>query len=381
MNNIDSVVLYHKNCNDGYIAALVMYAYFSEMNLLHVSKFIPVQYNQGLPDEELLEGKTVYVLDFSFSKNDTINLAELAGTLVMLDHHQTAIDNLFTGGKFLDKSLVEEDESAGVYLLHTKTVSLMVDKTESGATLAFDTFGKLIQNEGIKRRLKHLCDHAKDRDLWNFKLPSTLAIYEYCSTMNFDLKLGYELLVQSSPAELNTQIEKAQVRVDMRNELANKYADKALYIEFMGHKIPSVNVPSDFSSIVGDILNKDAPFALMYVVGVDEVFCSLRSNKETGIDVIPIANVFGGGGHKNASGFTIPTSELYYMLNGYMVIDENVPDTKQNTEEYESRPFTNLIIWLIIAMVTLTFLYVNINQTGDVNEHIPQIKQSVFKEA
>lgn len=385
MNNIDSVVLYHKNCNDGYIAALVMYAYFSEMNLLHVSKFIPVQYNQGLPDEELLEGKTVYVLDFSFSKEDTAKLTELASSVIMLDHHQSAIDNLFTGEKFLEESLVEKDESAGVYLLHTRTVSLMVDKTESGASLAFDAFGKVIENEEIKERLKYLCDHAKDRDLWNFTLPSTLAIYEYCSTMKFDLKLGYELLVQSSPVELNAQVEKARVRVDMRNELAKQYASKATTIEFMGYEIPAVNVPSDFSSIVGDILSKDAPYALMYVIDKDIVYCSLRSNKTDGVDVKDIASKFGGGGHFHASGFSIPTNKLDEMLNGKMSSEEYFLLGSANppiytVTEYESRPFTNIIIWLIIVMVTLTFLYVNINQTGDVNEHIPQIKQSVLRE-
>ena len=60
-------------------------------------------------------------------------------------------------------------------------------------------------------------------------------------------------------------------------------------------------------------------------------------------------------------------------------VDE-AAEGKQDTEEYESRPFTNLIIWLIIAMVSLTFLYVNNKQSGDVNEHIPQIKQSIFRE-
>lgn len=385
MNNIDSVVLYHKNCNDGYVAALVMYAYFSEMNLLHVTNFIPVQYSEPLPDEELLKGKTVYILDFSFSREDTARLADLAGTLFMLDHHEAAVNNLFTGDKFLDKALVETDEDAGVYVLHTKTVSLMIDKTESGATLAYDTFGETIDNEEIKTRLKHLCDHAKDRDLWNFTLPNTLAIHEYCSSLNFDLKTGYELLVQSSPVELNNQIEKAQVRVDMRNELANKYASKAVNIQFMGYEIPAVNVPSDFSSIVGDILDKDAPFALMYAVGVDKVFCSLRSNKVDGINVNQIANKFGGGGHFHAAGFSIPTNKLDDMLSGemdnedYFLLDSVNPPTYTVTE-YETRPFTNLIIWLIIAMVTLNFLYVNINQSGDVNEHIPNIKQSVLKE-
>lgn len=386
MNNIDTVVMYHKDCNDGYIAALVMYAYLLEENLLHKTQFIPVQYGHGLPDEELLEGKTVYVLDFSFSKENTAKLADLAGTLIMLDHHEGAVDNLFTGEKFLEKSLVEKDDSAGVYLLHTKSVSLLVDKSESGASLAFDTFGKLIKNDQYRERLFYLSEHAKDRDLWNFVLPATLAVYEYCTSLKYDLELGYGILVKSDQDTLNREIEKSQVRVDMRNELANTYAGKAQKIQFMGYEIPVVNVPSNFSSIVGDILNKDVPFALMYVVSADRVYCSLRSNKETGVNVNLIANKFGGGGHACAAGFTISTSNLYALLQSkmnsedYFFVDNLVvPD--QSETEYESRPFTNLIIWLIIAMVSLAFVYHNVTKLGNVDDGIPHIKQSVFKEA
>ena len=87
----------------------------------------------------------------------------------------------------------------------------------------------------------------------------------------------------------------------------------------------------------------------------------------------------------NAAGFSIPTSKLDDMLSGemdsedYFLLDSVNPPTYTVTE-YETRPFTNLIIWLIITMVTLTFLYVNIKQSGDVNEYIPHIKQSVLRE-
>ncbi len=311
-----TTILYHKNCTDGYISALNFYAYYKELNILDEVVFIPVQYNQSLPDQAYIRDKIVYVLDFSFSKEDTVKLIEMASSLNMLDHHKAAVDNLFTGERFIDSSVVEKDDHAGVYFLHTKTASLMIDKKESGATLAYNEVGKLIKNDHVRKRLDYLSIHAKDRDLWKFTLKDSLAVYEYCNKFNFDLEEGYKELVCSENNEFTENITKSQIRVDMRNELANKYAKKHSIIKFMGYTVPVVNVSSDFSSIVGDILNKDHPFAVMYNVGYDKIYVSLRSDKETGVDVNEIAKKLSGGGHVNAAGFSIPIHGLIDLMRG-----------------------------------------------------------------
>lgn len=368
-----TTILYHKNCTDGFISALNFYAYYKELNELDNVTFIPVQYNQGLPDKTYIEGKDVYVLDFSFSKEDTVKLIEMTSSLNMLDHHKAAVDNLFTGERFIENSVVEKDDYAGVYFLHTKTASLMVDKKESGATLAYNEAGKLIANENIRNRLQYLSVHAKDRDLWKFKLKDSLAVYEYCNKFNFDLEQGYKELVCSENKEFSQNIINSQIRVDMRDELANKYAKKHSMIKFMGYVIPVVNVSSDFSSIVGDILNKKHPFALMYSVGFDKIYVSLRSDEQTGVDVNEIAKKLGGGGHVNAAGFSVPVHSLVNLMNGQ--INEKYycdVEPEKQPEKIKYKWFSKILyitrysIFLII--LSLVVLYIS-NKSQEFFKH------------
>lgn len=313
---MNTTIFYHKNCNDGYIAALVAYSFFKERGVLDTVEFIPVQYNEPLPEEETYEGRVVYILDFSFSKEDTTKIIEAADSVIMLDHHETARKNLFTGERFLEGSVVEKDDVNGSYILHTKTASITIDKKESGATLAYQHWGTLIDDLDVRERLLYLSGHAKDRDLWKFELKDTKALYEYSSTMDFNLEIGYDYLVNVNMFHLDDQIELAQVRVDMRDELAKGYANKAHLIKFMGHNVPCVNVASDFASVVGNILGKDHPFAVMFVVTKDKLILSLRSNQVTGVNVEVIAKNLGGGGHVNAAGCSLPLGYLQTLMNG-----------------------------------------------------------------
>ena len=372
-----TVVLYHKSCTDGYISALNFYAYYKENEQLQDVVFMPVQYGEGLPDEELLEGNTVYVLDFSFGKEDTVKLLDIAGSVCMLDHHKKAVDTLFTGERFIEGSVIEHDDYAGVYLLHTKKASLMVDNKESGATLAYNEVGKLIKNDTARKRLEYLSIHTKDRDLWVFSLKDTLSVYEYINSFNHNLETGYVELICSEEITFHDNLSKCQVRVDMRDELASKYAKKHNMIDFMGYKIPMVNVSSDFSSIVGDVLGRDNPFALMYSVGFDKIYISLRSNVQTGVDVNKIASLFGGGGHVNAAGFTLPVEELSNLLKGKILtkndVERKVDKIDHKKKQAELRLSIVKYVVLIIFLASLLWPIINYSNHESTDIEIPKI--------
>ena len=74
---------------------------------------------------------------------------------------------------------------------------------------------------------------------------------------------------------------------------------------YKDHKICIVNCSSDLSSDLGNILSSSdgVDFAVLwrYNHTKEEYYISLRSNNK--VDVSIIANIFNGGGHKNASGF------------------------------------------------------------------------------
>lgn len=312
-----TTILYHKNCNDGTIAALNFYAYYEERNELDDVIFMPVQYGESLPDESIIKGRVVYIVDFSFPRGEMAKIVELASYTVLLDHHQTAIHNLFTGEKWLSGySKITQDEEIGQYLADDLKYRGEVNKKFSGATLAYREIGELVDDPRVNRILQYLSQRAEDRDNWVFKYGDSKAVHEHIRSLGSDLPTLYEKLFGNDQVldDLLYHVKLAQVRVDMRDELANNYAKLAKPIQFMGHQVPAVNVPSDFASIVGDILGKNAPFAIMYTVTSEHALLSLRSNKQTGVNVEEIAAQLGGGGHRNAAGVRVTHSDLIDIL-------------------------------------------------------------------
>lgn len=75
--------------------------------------------------------------------------------------------------------------------------------------------------------------------------------------------------------------------------------------EIGGYTVPVVNGSLFMSSEVAGELAEGHPFAAMYAETEKGVIWSLRSRND-GVDVSEVAKRYGGGGHKNAAGFTVP---------------------------------------------------------------------------
>ena len=76
-------------------------------------------------------------------------------------------------------------------------------------------------------------------------------------------------------------------------------------ITIMGHDVPIANLPVTMCSDAGNIMAKGELFAVTYYDGPEHRNYSLRST-DAGLDVSMIAKAYGGGGHRNASGFKLP---------------------------------------------------------------------------
>ena len=76
-----------------------------------------------------------------------------------------------------------------------------------------------------------------------------------------------------------------------------------------GHIVPIANLPYTLTSDAGHLLAKDKPFAGCYWDTPNGRVFSLRSTDE-GMDVSEIAKQYGGGGHRNASGFRVGYENL-----------------------------------------------------------------------
>jgi hypothetical protein len=85
----------------------------------------------------------------------------------------------------------------------------------------------------------------------------------------------------------------------------------AYFVMIAGHQVLCVNVPYFLGSDSAALLLKrhsDLPFAAYWLTRADGVVeWGLRSEDHR-LDVSEIAKKFGGGGHRNASGFTVPAA-------------------------------------------------------------------------
>jgi len=263
--------IYHKNCADGFGAALAVKVYCDELKV--DCDFLAAQYGDDVPD---VSGKDVFIVDFSYHRDTLIALKEQANSLTVIDHHKSAMEDL----QGLDYCVFDLDRS--------------------GAVLTWQT---LFPNKPLPRLLAYI----QDRDLWQWQLPDSKAVSAALLTLNKTFELWLPYLEDSSVNEL---IIKGNAIVDYQNQQLARTpkGDKVPMAEIAGYTVPCVNC-THLISEMGEILAQGHPFAALYFDRLDKRIFSLRSAKD-GIDVAEIAQKYGGGGHFHAAGFAIDKPKI-----------------------------------------------------------------------
>ena len=160
-----------------------------------------------------------------------------------------------------------------------------------------------------------LLDHIEDRDLWKFKLPLT----ESLSTAVFSYEYTFEnwdTLMSNNMAELIVLASEGQSILRKHNkDVAELLAVTESYTNISKWRVPCANLPYIYASDAGHIMatrpENATLFAATYYDSPTHRVFSLRSAKDTGMDVSVIASEYGGGGHRNAAGFKITLYEVY----------------------------------------------------------------------
>ena len=280
--------IYHDNCADGVAAAWVVERGCPPNSNID---FVPAQYGDAPPD---VKGKHVYIVDFSYDLDTLKEIACDAKSLVVLDHHQSSKDAVL--------ELQWWARERGM-----NNVTCWHEQSLSGAMLAWRFFFPM-------RTAPKLIQHVQDRDLWRFKLSGTKAVmahvFSYPLTVdNFDYLVGQ---FDYDRKEFE-RVGEAILRAHDKNVAT--VVERGAYISKLGEwEIPVCNAPGFFASDIGHILSKDYPFAAVYSIKDGTMLVSLRS-AEDGADVAKVAERYGGGGHKHASGFTVSVdSEIAQRL-------------------------------------------------------------------
>jgi hypothetical protein len=280
------LILYHgRNCPDGFAAALAAWLFYAGQ-----AEFVGLDHGdiKSVADLPALEGRAVYILDFSFSKEILRAIDESAAKLVMLDHHKSAADQL-------------DGFECRCGVVH-------FDMHKSGARLAWEFFQ-------AEQPVPDLVRFVEDRDIWVWQYPESAGFLAALDMEPFEFERWHQI-AGFDAVQLATYVERGRAMDEKFNKLAAGIAESAQALTFNGVVGLMVNAPGVFHSVVGDILSKkSATFALMWSVDkTGAIKAGLRSQRS--FNCIPLAESMHGGGHAQACGFKMSAQRLPALLSG-----------------------------------------------------------------
>ena len=306
--------IYHGNCADGFGAAWVVRKFFNgEVDFHHGV------YNDPPPDTEWRE---VIFVDFSYKRDVMIKLADRAHRVLLLDHHKSAAEDLKADNNYIvDLGTYEGRVDWWRFLVNCEQdrmeggpyarIYSLFDMQRSGAGIAWDFFFP-------DQKRPRLIDRIEDRDLWRFQYPDTRAVQAAVFSYPYDFDV-WDALAIADTEKLRTEGEAIERK--HHKDIAELVTTFRREMIIGGHWVPAANLPYTLTSDAGSLMCKPyaspqlqgeivtPPFAACWWVTTGGVVFSLRS-VEGGADVAEIATAYGGGGHRNASGFRVTTERF-----------------------------------------------------------------------
>ncbi len=258
-----ALVLYHANCTDGFCSAWVAKLF------LRQAEFVPVQYGRPVPD---VLNREVYILDFSYPRAVLEKMRLEATSLVVLDHHKTAAEDL----RGLDYCVFDMDHS--------------------GAMLTWRYF---FGGSNPPRVVKYV----EDRDLWLFRLPESRAYSAALASYDFDFEVWDRLRYDDVGL-----FAEGQAILRYQEQLVNIANLSAGRLVIGGHNVRCTNATNLISETCGKLAEGELFAATWFEEANGDRVYSLRSPTD-GLDVSKIAKLYGGGGHAHAAGFRIKSGE------------------------------------------------------------------------
>jgi oligoribonuclease NrnB/cAMP/cGMP phosphodiesterase (DHH superfamily) len=274
------VCFYHAGCPDGFGAAWAVRAAWRA----------DAEYRARGHDDPLhaadFAGAEVVFVDIALPNADLRALATKAARVVVLDHHVSALERF------------QRDPDLG-YELESRGHLVRFDLGHSGAMLAWRHFHP-------DAPPPKLLAYVEDQDLWRWKLPDSDAVNAAIGSYPRRFEVWDRLAAEpiDKLAGEGRSLVRAQ-KSEVERALLNVHP-----VQVGELRLEAVNALFQRSMIGHELAKRGAhgaPCGLVYRVIGRRVECSLYSLGD--FDVARIASALGGGGHRNAAGFSVPLEE------------------------------------------------------------------------
>ena len=235
--------------------------------------FRPMHYDSEVEFSELA-GRLVLVLDMSFPRNVIERMHADAGEFSLLDHHA----------------------SAAAKLGDLPYCKFATDR--SGAGLTWETL--------FLGPAHLLVQYVEDRDLWKFSLDRSREVAAAIQELPIGLPgqpLQFEAWDKAAQLDVDTLALAGGHHLQTANRLAAQIESQAQLSMLADVPCMVASSPVLVSEVGHLLANRLPPMGVVYSQRADGVYSySLRSVGD--FDVSAVAAKFGGGGHRNAAGFT-----------------------------------------------------------------------------
>ena len=209
--------------------------------------------------------------------------------MVVLDHHETA-----------ERELADLD-------------FCVFDMEKSGARLTWEWLQPGFNSMSVEPHW--LVRYTEDRDLWQWKLPSSREVNASLRTFPFDFKewrrLAGGTVFHETAASTDSRIARAMEGEGILRGQQQVIDSHVRFAKTVGFSVKGrfqtwkvVNATTLISEIAGTLAAEHGVGCCWFERSDGARVYSLRTTKEHDVDVGAIAKGFGGGGHRAASGFT-----------------------------------------------------------------------------
>ena len=271
LNEKNILVLYHADCMDGYAAAWATWKVFANK-----ARYQAVRHRTPLP--QFADGTELYIVDFCYPIDELVSAAQTASRVVVLDHHISAQKDFEA---YQNHSTIPDN------------LEINFVQDHSGCMIVWQYFQGNVEPPV-------LLQHIEDHDLWRHQLPKTEAI---CKALYLRLPVHFSAFEK---IKLPTLQQEGALLVKQQQLNVSRLLKARHSVRLNNTKGLAVNAPGMFSSDLGhELAKKSGTFGLTYFYhGKRQCYeCGLRSIGD--FDVSELAQAYGGGGHKNAAGFSV----------------------------------------------------------------------------
>lgn len=326
-----NIVFYHKNCCDGLFAAYVSWLANKDSTLL-----VPVDHRDKdkLTVENILEKTiledfenlkafscftgnlasvsadlskvSVFIVDFSFSPEVLEYLASLFKRVVLLDHHETTVRRLceaYPDGWVGRNGIIRIDP--------LPNLTICLDSNHCGSYMAYQYFhGR--DGETVPRYLELVNDHDLHKKQYKETEFFVAAVMAHgCETIRkLDnlIKRGTDALIDDGFLPVKIRRDRTYSSISRRTEATITHGKKK-------YRVALVNTNLDISTPVGEILVTKFGYdiGISYSI-VTPTVVAFSTRSKAPLSTLFLSEHFGGGGHKQASGFSAGMDLLNRLL-------------------------------------------------------------------